>query len=83
MAARRPCALPALREARMVKGSEDERQELPLFAVILGAYLLISLNRFVSDHNASSAPDQRYEQFTSNDRSGSGNLNRGISGIAA
>ena len=53
----------------MVKGSEDERQELPLFAVILGAYLLISLNRFVSDHNASSAPNQRYEQFTSNDLS--------------
>ena len=52
-----------------MKGSEDERQELPLFAVILGAYLLISLNRFVSDHNASSAPDQRYEQFTSNDLS--------------
>ena len=37
--------------------------------MILGAYLLISLNRFVSDHNASSAPDQRYEQFTSNDLS--------------
>ena len=31
--------------------------------------LLVSLNRFVSEHNANCAPNQRYDQFTSDDLS--------------
>ena len=31
--------------------------------------LLTSLNKFVSEHNANCSPDQRYDQFTSNDLS--------------
>ena len=34
-----------------------------------GEGLLLSLNRFVSEHNADCAPGQRYDQFTSNDLS--------------
>ena len=34
-----------------------------------GGGLLVSLNRFVSEHNANCAPNLRYDQFTSNDLS--------------